>query len=296
MLLIKGAFAKERFWIKIFLFIFLSTFGLLVGGVLSYVLFQKNQDINSLRWSQFIISICCFALPALSAALIFHTPGGSYLRVNRIPSALFILFALLAMLLLQPFINLISAWNAQLRLPEAWAGLYRAMQSMEETADVLTQKFLSANGLTGLLSNLFFLALIPAITEELFFRGALLRMLEEKLGVNGSVWVVAVIFSTYHMQFFGFVPRMLLGALLGYILVWSGSIYLSMLAHFINNAALIVFSYLSFNKYIAFDVERLGVAPGQWWLTLVCLAIALPMVYFMYKKSKAGGVDTQNLK
>lgn len=285
MLLIKGAFSKDRFVIKIFLFFCLSLFGLLMGGLLSVLLFGKLQGINDLRWSQFIMSVACFAIPGFVSAFLFHPKGALYLRADKRPSLFFALLAIAVMLFSQPFVNLVSEWNQHLQLPENMAGLYQSMQNMERTAADLTQKFLMDKSLSALFINIFFLSLIPAITEEVFFRGALLRILEEKLNVHWCVWIVAVVFSTYHMQFFGFVPRVLLGALLGYIAVWSGSIYASMLAHFINNAGLVFFNYLSANHYISFDVEAFGVAPRAWWLTFSALLVVLLLLYLMYKKS-----------
>ncbi|MDR3706506.1 MAG: type II CAAX endopeptidase family protein [Paludibacteraceae bacterium] len=288
MLLIKGAFAKEPFWIKIFLFFFLSVFGLLIGGLLCYVLFQKSQGIDALRWSQFIISLASFCLPAFISALIFQRSLLTFLRADKYPSFIFIFLAIFAMILFQPVINLISSWNQQLQLPAFMSGLYKAMQSMEASANDLTRQFLAQQKTKDLFVNIFFLALIPAITEELFFRGTLLRLLEEKMSVNWSIWIVAIIFSTYHMQFFGFVPRILLGALLGYIVVWSHSLYLGMFAHFINNAGFILFSYLSANHYIAFDVETLGVSCNQWWITVSTFLVASLLIFFMYKEFKSG--------
>jgi len=288
MLLIKGTLVTERFWIKIFLFFFLSMFGLLTGGLLAYALFQKSQGIDALRWSQFMVSLTCFGLPALISAFVFHGSPLTFLRANKYPSFLFLFLAIFAMILFQPFINLVSSWNQQLQLPAFMSGLYKAMQSMEATANDLTRQFLAQQKARDLFINIFFLALIPAITEELFFRGTLLRLLEEKMSVNWSIWIVAIIFSTYHMQFFGFVPRVLLGALLGYIVVWSHSLYLGMLAHFINNAGFILFSYLSANHYITFDVETLGVSCTQWWITVSTFMVAFLLIFFMSKKFKSG--------
>jgi membrane protease YdiL (CAAX protease family) len=286
MLLIKGGFAREPFWIKIFLFFFLSMFGLLMGSLLSYVLFQKQEGVQALRWAQFIISISSFGLPAFISAFIFQGSMHSFLRVDKYPSFIFIFLAISAMILFQPLINLISSWNQQLQFPAFLSGLYKTLQAMETAANDLTQQFLAEQKAKDLFINIFFLALIPAITEELFFRGTLLRVLEEKMSVNWSIWIVAVIFSTYHMQFFGFVPRVLLGALLGYIVVWSHSLYLGMLAHFINNAGLILFSYLWANHRISFEIESLGVSCNQWWITISTFFVASLLTFFMYKEFK----------
>ena len=200
------------------------------------------------------------------------------------------------MLTALPLINLLVSWNEQIRLPESLSGLEQLMQQMEAQADQLLQNFLTyQNGAWWvLLLNLLVLAVLPAIGEELTFRGVLQQLLcgqPSTLNVQPStinnhlaVWVTAFIFSFIHFQFYGFIPRLLLGALLGYALLWSGNIRYSMIMHATNNALSVLLFYLG--TYVwdmsQEQIDALG-TEHTWWLTLVCTPLMLAQVYAFRK-------------
>jgi membrane protease YdiL (CAAX protease family) len=84
---------------------------------------------------------------------------------------------------------------------------------------------------------IFILAVLPAVCEELLFRGALQSVFAEAFrNRHLAIWISAAIFSYMHMEMSGFIPRFLLGALLGYVMWWTGSIWSNILLHFLNNA------------------------------------------------------------
>ena len=243
------------------------------------------------------------------------------------------------MLTALPLINLLVSWNEQIRLPESLSGLEQLMQQMEAQADQLLQNFLTyQNGAWWvLLLNLLVLAVLPAIGEELTFRGVLQQLLVSRvrqqdrtdcalrnksdlclrsphqniaaqvlsgtpispsekgqgdvsqhstLNAQLSVWVTAFIFSFIHFQFYGFIPRLLLGALLGYALLWSGNIRYSMIMHATNNALSVLLFYLG--TYVwdmtQAQLDALG-TEHTWWLTLVCTPLMLAQVYAFRKKA-----------
>ena len=195
------------------------------------------------------------------------------------------------MLTALPLINLLVSWNEQIRLPESLSGLEQLMQQMEAQADQLLQNFLTyQNGAWWvLLLNLLVLAVLPAIGEELTFRGVLQQLLVSRKSKVESrehvaVWVTAFIFSFIHFQFYGFIPRLLLGALLGYALLWSGNIRYSMIMHATNNALSVLLFYLG--TYVwgmtQAQLDALG-TEHTWWLTLVCTPLMLAQVYAFRK-------------
>ena len=195
------------------------------------------------------------------------------------------------MLTALPLINLLVSWNEQIRLPESLSGLEQLMQQMEAQADQLLQNFLTyRNGAWWvLLLNLLVLAVLPAIGEELTFRGVLQQLLVSRKSKVESrehvaVWVTAFIFSFIHFQFYGFIPRLLLGALLGYALLWSGNIRYSMIMHATNNALSVLLFYLG--TYVwgmtQAQLDALG-TEHTWWLTLVCTPLMLAQVYAFRK-------------
>ncbi len=195
------------------------------------------------------------------------------------------------MLTALPLINLLVSWNEQIRLPESLSGLEQLMQQMEAQADQLLQNFLTyRNGAWWvLLLNLLVLAVLPAIGEELTFRGVLQQLLVSRKSKVESrehvaVWVTAFIFSFIHFQFYGFIPRLLLGALLGYALLWSGNIRYSMIMHGTNNALSVLLFYLG--TYVwdmsQEQIDALG-TEHTWWLTLVCTPLMILQIYAFRK-------------
>ena len=108
------------------------------------------------------------------------------------------------------------------------------------------------------------IAIIPAVGEELLFRGVIQKLFLKWNGkVHLSVWLTAFVFSAVHMQFLGFFPRLILGAVLGYMLVWSGSLWLPIVAHFTNNAFAVLLTYFIGMDKINPSVEKLGTEGGS---------------------------------
>jgi hypothetical protein len=130
--------------------------------------------------------------------------------------------------------------------------------------------------------NIFLIALIPAFGEELFFRGAVQGIIQEKMNVKFAIWITAIVFSAIHMQFYGFLPRMLLGAFFGYLLFWSENLWLPIAAHFTNNAVAIVFYYLKYNGYKLPDIDTVGTG-NTLWLGLISAAFAI-YGFFWFEK------------
>lgn len=184
-----------------------------------------------------------------------------------------------------PLLNLLVSWNEQIRLPQSLSGLEQLMQQLEAQANALLQQFLTyGNGAWWvLLLNLLVLAILPAIGEELTFRGVLQQLMcvqPSTLNNHLAVWVTAFVFSFIHFQFYGFIPRLLLGALLGYVLQWSGHIRYSMIMHGTNNALSVLLFYLG--TYVwgmsQEQIDALG-TEHTWWLTLVCTPLMIVQIY-----------------
>ena len=125
-----------------------------------------------------------------------------------------------------------------------------------------------------MLFNIFLIAFIPAMGEELFFRGALQGALRDWKGIKTAIWITAIVFSAIHLQFYGFVPRMLLGAFFGYLIFWSNSIWPAVLAHFVNNVMAVIFYYFKYNGYKLPDIDTIGTG-NTLWLGIASGAIAL---------------------
>jgi membrane protease YdiL (CAAX protease family) len=201
------------------------------------------------------------------------------------------------MLVALPAINLLGYWNQQMTLPSFLEPLEQWMKTQEESAKILTEQFMNVTTIGGLLINLLLMALLPALAEELTFRGVLQRLFQAK-GEKGdearrregervphlAIWCSAILFSAIHMQFYGFVPRMLIGALFGYMLAWTGSLWVPMMMHLVNNGMAVLLYFLA-NKYV-WDTESVdGIGTGNTlWLGVVSAVLTVVGIY-MFRRS-----------
>ncbi len=220
-----------------------------------------NQSTESLKLLQFLQTIGVFLLPCFIMAYLWSAKPLQYLHLTTTPKWQIALLTVAMMIIALPAINLLGYWNQQLSLPEFLRPLEEIMKQQEEAAAQLTERFIKADNVGILLLNLLLMAVLPAFSEELCFRGILMNLFmrtkdkgqktkdenAERLTANGSrrtthtaIWATAIIFSFIHFQFYGFIPRMLMGALFGYLLIWSGSIWLPMIAHFTNNVLAVI--------------------------------------------------------
>lgn len=182
------------------------------------------------------------------------------------------------------FVNTIFIeWNADFKFPESMAALENTLKSLEEAAKTQTE-FLTAFTSFGQFFLAFLvIAVIPAIGEELLFRGFVQNLLKSITGnIHIAVWAAGFLFSAFHLQFYGLVPRMLLGVLFGYLYYWSGSLSTAMVAHFINNGFTIIMMYLYQQNLTDVDVETEESLPPAFLLTLFVLFLGLVYFYRNY--------------
>jgi membrane protease YdiL (CAAX protease family) len=173
-------------------------------------------------------------------------------------------------------------WNATATFPEFLKDFEHWAREREDLAEKLTKFFVAFESDGQFLIGVIVIAVLPAIGEELVFRGMLQPELFRATGNHhAAVWISAIIFSAFHMQFFGFVPRMLLGALFGYLYVWSGNLLLPMIAHFVNNGFSVLMMYLYQKGTIAVDMESPEAAP--WPLVLIFTIIFGALLYYFKK-------------
>jgi len=250
----------------------------------------KVTDTESLKLFQLVQSIGMFILPPLILAYFLSEKPFTYLHLNKkidpTQAGLIFLYIILAI----PFINLLTELNQQLVLPDALSELEKWMKASEVQALQLTEQMLDVHHFSGLLFNIFLIAIIPALGEELFFRGAIQRIFHEWKGVKTAIWVTAFIFSAIHLQFYGFIPRLLLGAFFGYLLLWSGSLWLPILAHFVNNLIAVIFYYLKNNGYPLMDIDNIG-KDNTMWMGFVSGAFVIAGIFLIKKQFLAKKVD-----
>ena len=255
------------------LFYIIGMLGVVAGGMPNMLNLTDGNTMSVLKWMQGCSTIGLFVVPPLLFAYFTkHQLGWNY--VNRQQILLAVAFIMLSL----PFINGIAVWNEGLHLPSFLFPIESWMRQSEAEAMRMTEAFLIMDTPLDLLINLIIIAIIPAIGEELLFRGLIQKLFLKWNGkLHLSVWLTAFVFSAVHIQFLGFFPRLLLGAVLGYMLVWSGSLWLPIIAHFTNNAFAVLLTYFIRMDKINPSMENIGTEGGS-----IVLISGLGGLLFLY--------------
>lgn len=184
---------------------------------------------------------------------------------------------------LGPFVNLLISWNEAMHLPAFLSSVEANMRMMEDSAQRLTEALVSMETPTELFYMVLIVAVMPAIGEELMFRGIVQRLLSQQFrSYHTGIWITALLFSAMHFQFFGFFPRVFLGAVLGYLLIYSGNIIYPMIAHFFNNLASLLIAYMIQHKMIGDEIETIG-GQQEWLYILPGLLISGLLFYLLWR-------------
>jgi membrane protease YdiL (CAAX protease family) len=238
----KGLFENHSASVQLFILLATVIIGTGIASVISLLMIGVSGNVEktpvwTLQLLQFLTAGGVFLLPAWLTAWLCSRQPCRFMRMHRLPDCRMILLVTLATLTLSPAISLSSYWNMQMQLPDMLAPLEAWMRQAEDAAAELVQRFVSATGIMAWLSNLLVIAVMAAVAEEFLFRGALFSILRRSIrNTHAVIWLVAVIFSAIHLQFYGFLPRMLLGAFLGYLLYLTDNLWVPVTAHFVNNA------------------------------------------------------------
>jgi uncharacterized protein len=242
--------------------------------------------ISLLKYFQIIQSIGFFILPAILAGWFFEGNVQGYLKLTRTFSTVVFLIIIAVMFVSLPAVNWIISVNEMMKLPEALHGIEQWMKDTEDQAAQLTDAFLTTDTFGGLGINLMLMAIIPAIGEEMLFRGILQRLFSEWFrNVHVAIVFTAFVFAFIHLQFYGILPRMVLGILFGYLFYWSGSLWLPIFAHFLNNGSAVILSFLSSNGIVKQDWETFG-ATDNIFLIVGSVLITGLLLFWVYKNSK----------
>ncbi len=250
------------------------------------------NNIAVLKYFQMSQSIALFIVPAWLAGVLFGKSTPRFLHFTRFNvSSLTVLMVAFTMLAAIPLIDFTGYVNQQVHLPDWMNGFEQWMLHMEENGLILIEKFTRVHTLGGLLINILMIGLLPALGEEMLFRGTI-QPLVQKITKNAhvAVWFTAFLFSAMHMQFLGFIPRLLLGAIMGYLLVWSGSLWLPITAHFVNNTTGVVLYFLYYNNHFNLNPDNLGMATDI--LPLLLSIVLVSALMFGIKKQCKPTVET----
>jgi membrane protease YdiL (CAAX protease family) len=248
--------------------------------------YSDPKSLMLLKYLQIVQSFGLFILPPLLAGFFFERSAAGYLKMDRPSRPLIYLITFAIMFAALPLVNWMVAVNEGMQLPPALRGVEAWMKSAEEEAAKLTEAFLNTGTAGGFLLNLLMIAILPAIGEEFLFRGLLQRIFAEwTKNIHVAIFISALLFGAMHMQFYGIFPRMMLGVLFGYLFYWSGSIWVPVFAHFINNASAVIVAFLSGTGAISSGYEDFGSTDNVFIILLSAAATGL-LLFFVQKKSE----------
>lgn len=250
------------------------------------------KDEALVRISMVIQDVFVFILPALLAALLATRLPAKLLAVDRAPGVIVTVLSILALLVSMPAMNLVVEWNNNLHLPESMAAIESQLRNMEDAAANTINTLMEGAGIGSLVVSILIIGVLAGFSEELFFRGAMQRIIMcTKVNGHVAVWLVAIIFSMLHFQFFGFVPRVLLGAYFGYLLWWSRSLWLPIFVHVFNNSVVVYNTWRTANAPgDTLDIDKIGTDLTTWSgiiTVAVSLVLTVAVMTMLYRTCKA---------
>lgn len=275
---------KQSTGMRIFLFLIIFLIGTLIG-VAASALFVFGGD-TGMKIGQGLASIFMFVVPPIVYYYITRKENRMQaLGLRRLSSPWWLIIVALALMFVSiPVTTTLTTWNEGMHLGGAFSGIEKWMKELEETAQALTDKMTNVDTIGGLLLNLLVIALIPAVGEEMTFRGVIQQSLTRRMNPHIAIILSAAIFSFFHFQFFGFFPRLFLGILLGYMFYITGSLWTSILMHFVNNGAAVTLYYLG-NIGVIEDAEHWGETQNVW-LIVASAVMTLGLIIWSWRKRK----------
>lgn len=246
------------------------------------------------RIFQAISSLLLFGLPSVAYAVCTGSPTAKKLYLVSVPRAdwAYLLIIIIASI---PAVNLLSDINLSIHLPGTMQTIEAEIRENHRLNELATERLINIGTPALLITNIITMALIPAFVEEMFFRGWIQTSLSRHINPHLAVIVTAVTFSALHFQPLAFLPRAAFGLIYGYILLRSGSLWLTITAHFVNNAAIVVIAFLNTAYGIAINTETPGTGES-WYLSaagIALLAFAIMQLKPSGGESPHGATDSE---
>jgi membrane protease YdiL (CAAX protease family) len=232
-------------------------FGIDLQSTFSEIIYNSKanpQGVMALKLNQALISIAIFIVPAFLFCRAIEKNPIRFLQLKQPTKFYNYLFIIILIILAIPVSSWLLELNQNFHLPAYYKDFETFLRGDEAFAKLQMEAFVNANSISQLLFNIVIVAVIPAISEEIFFRGCLQNFVQRCFyNLHVSVIFTAIIFSAIHGDYFGFLPRFMFGLVLGYAFAYSGNIWVSIVGHFLNNCITIVAYFIAQkNPEIAF--------------------------------------------
>jgi len=245
---------------------------------------NNPEVIRALKIIQAISVVGSFIIPTFIMALLCSRKWLEFLNIKgKFKVSTFLLGGIL-ILVAVPVINYLSEVNSHLQLPASMQSAQDWIKNMDDENNIISNAFIAHQSIRGLIVNIFIMGFLAAVSEELFFRAGIQKIIIRGSGnIHVGVWLTAIIFSAIHLEFFGFLPRMLMGAYLGYLFVWSKSIWPSIFAHFLNNSVIVYISYLEDRNMLPKKIEDIGNQSSQISYVIGSTILVAVLMFAIYK-------------
>lgn len=238
----------------------LAILGLLLSGIFAHLATSIwGESTVTLRISTVIQNVFFFITPAIISALFITRLPADFLRLRKAPTSKSVFLTIAIILFSIPAMNFIIHCNESIVFPSAMSNLENSLKAMEEASKAQINILLGEPTIINLIMSILIVGILTGLGEELFFRGALQNILHTRpMNAHTAIWTTAVIFSALHFQFYGFIPRILIGAFFGYLILWSGSIWLPIFAHALNNSLVVISTWICSRNSINFDINKIA--------------------------------------
>lgn len=267
-------------------FICIAIFGFLISSIAGGLILSKfPSSVAAMRIAAVIQSLFQLIIPAILTALLVTRRPATFLAIDRKIDASTLCLALAALIASIPAMNLIIELNQNMNLPESLSRLEKAIREMEDRAADTISLMQGGNSVGDLIMNILIIGVLAGFGEELFFRGTFVRLMTTgNINRHIAVWTVAIVFSAMHLQFYGFVPRTLLGAYFGYLLIWSRCLWIPIIIHAANNIIYVCMQW-AYDGVEETPVDTIG--KDDLWTALASAAITVALLFLIYRRSKA---------
>lgn len=267
-------------------FICIAIFGFLISSIVGGLILSKfPSSVAAMRIAAVIQSLFQLIIPAILTALLVTRRPATFLAIDRKIDASTLCLALAALIASIPAMNLIIELNQNMNLPESLSRLEKAIREMEDRAADTISLMQGGNSVGDLIMNILIIGVLAGFGEELFFRGTFVRLMTTgNINRHIAVWTVAIVFSAMHLQFYGFVPRTLLGAYFGYLLIWSRCLWIPIIIHAANNIIYVCMQW-AYDGVEETPVDTIG--KDDLSAALASAAVTVALLFLIYRRSKA---------
>ena len=283
---------EKPYWIQLIVLALFMLGGMLVfsslGTLIVMLLYhtpnmlEASDPVTAIRITQALTTIGAFLVPALLFAYCQNRQWFDYNAANCRPNQTMVNMVLILSVTLLPVVGVLSAFNQSIMPQEGSVAEF--MRDMEEAANHILELVTSQRSSWDLISNILVFAVLAGICEEFFFQGSLQPLLMNwSKNPHVGILLTALIFSALHFQFYGFIPRFLLGVYLGYLFYWSRSLWLPILAHVLHNALSIMVDYTLQGRGINTDNMQYTDVHGSLPTAAACALISAMAIVYIWR-------------